>query len=397
MRYQHSLAREKKKKKNFDFFWHLKMVNAFGVWGHFCLTLLVVLICMEIVSTFIALPSLMHWRQHRAALRCSQAADFEKLGDGWIDLSDGSRKVMKKILRAGQRSSPLPERDGLVEFTWLIYLQRNGTLISNSTINDKELPFIFQVDPKEEGFCRGWTTAISTMRIGEIAMVNLTSDMAFGEEGVKDFIEPNEDIYCVLEVIMITPPLRKLYKNIKSTEGRREEIIEKIKSGEINLSQSYMNSDENGEPIEEEEEKNHHPSAAGAVAGSAAGSETKPPWSIREIQPNLNAERNQYMLHQFNQSASADDGATLAATTTSDGANLGNQQSPMPRPNYVSKPASNAKKKQFFDPTKHSIPDNVRISGRSVGHCWEETKKCLDIVVFIPKGISKKDIQISIK
>ncbi len=62
-------------------------------------------------------------------------------------------------------------------------------------------------------------------------------------------------------------------------------------------------------------------------------------------------------------------------------------------------PKSKQSNAQFFDPKKHKLDPNQRVSGVSSDrkYVWEENPRTIDLTVYIPEGCKKSDLHINIR
>lgn len=172
--------------------------------------------------------------------------------DNSIDLSkEGDGTVMKSILRTGDHTNGHPVALDSVHVAWTFKLKdgtiahrrgpRDASTIQQQREDEKEHKrqeedFTFTLGSERSEVIPAWELAIPTMFEGEIASLTIQPSMGFGEAGAPPLIPPNEPIICELELISIIPSLRRAYKQVGLNESIKDELMEKIESGESVIS-----------------------------------------------------------------------------------------------------------------------------------------------------------------
>ena len=172
--------------------------------------------------------------------------------DNSIDLStEGDGSVMKSIIRVGDHTNGHPVTLDTVHVAWTFKL-KDGTIAHKRGHGSKSIEeeygegtkgsesredeFTFVLGSEKSEVIPAWELAIPTMFEGEIASLTIQPRMGFGEAGAPPLIPPNEPIICELELISIIPSLRRAYKQVGLNESIKEELMEKIESGESVIS-----------------------------------------------------------------------------------------------------------------------------------------------------------------
>jgi hypothetical protein len=60
-------------------------------------------------------------------------------------------------------------------------------------------------------------------------------------------------------------------------------------------------------------------------------------------------------------------------------------------------PETIEKEMRFFDASKDKVDPNEVVAGAGTGHSWEETISTIDIFIDLPKGTTKRDLNVHIK
>ena len=190
-----------------------------------------------LISVTIFLNS--HISSFRAFRYPVNRAPLSALIDDSIDLTehtDGG--IIKRFKRRGNPTKGYPQAKDIVELAWKIY-HLNGTLAHDSSGLDE--PFSFTVGAEPRHVILGWETAVKTMYEGEVASLTLQSNYAFGVNGVPLlFIEPNTTINCEIEILKLRPSVNRVYQTVGFNESIKDELMEKIHSGESVVSSEVM-------------------------------------------------------------------------------------------------------------------------------------------------------------
>ena len=149
---------------------------------------------------------------------------FKALIDDRIDISrekDGS--ILKKVVRGGYANKGHPQRNDEVQLAWKIY-NSAGSLVHSNQIataeeaayskdkpkqvfiftdaetgedisssegedsQEPEEPFTFRLGAEPREVILGWEMGIQTMFEGEVAVFDITADLAFGASGVPPLV-----------------------------------------------------------------------------------------------------------------------------------------------------------------------------------------------------------------
>lgn len=161
------------------------------------------------------------------------------LFDDSIDLTpttDGG--ILKRSKRRGNPTKGFPQPKDVIDLAWKIY-HANGTLAHDSS--GLEEPFSFTIGAEPRHVILGWEIAVKTMFEGEIAALTLESNYAFGVKGVPLlFIEPNVTINCEIEILKLRPNVNRVYQSVGFNESIKDELMDKIHSGESVVSSEVM-------------------------------------------------------------------------------------------------------------------------------------------------------------
>lgn len=161
------------------------------------------------------------------------------LFDDSLDLTpttDGG--ILKRSKRRGNPTKGFPQAKDVVDLAWKIY-HANGTLAHDSS--GLEEPFSFTIGAEPRHVILGWEIAVKSMYEGEIAALTLQSNYAFGVKGVPLlFIEPNVTIDCEIEILKLRPNVNRVYQSVGFNESIKDELMEKIHSGESVVSSEVM-------------------------------------------------------------------------------------------------------------------------------------------------------------
>lgn len=149
--------------------------------------------------------------------------------DDSLDLSDGKSKLIKKLVRQGNRKKGFPSAKDTIELRWDLRFQ-NGTAIGSSqkyeNATNELFSFVLGANPRQ--VIQGWEEAVYRMLEGEIASLFICSEYAFGEKGLIGFVPPNTDIESTLEIVNVIPALTKRFKSVGADESIKDELIESI-------------------------------------------------------------------------------------------------------------------------------------------------------------------------
>ena len=160
--------------------------------------------------------------------------------DDSIDISsDFKGGILKKILVAGNANKGYPLQKDIVEITWKIYDSTGG--ITHDSLVALGKPFDFTIGAEPRHVILGWETAVKSMYEGEISSYVIKPEYAFGEKGVPPLnITPNMTIRCDLELLRIRPSIIRSYPTVGANESIKDELLEKIQSGDSVISSEVM-------------------------------------------------------------------------------------------------------------------------------------------------------------
>ncbi len=114
-----------------------------------------------------------------------------KSKEGVVQLDSG---LQYKVIKEGDGPSPKAEDKVKCHYT--------GTLIDGTKFDsshDRDQPAVFPVN----GVIKGWTQALQKMKVGGKWMLYLPSDLAYGDRGAGDAIEPGETLIFEVELLSI--------------------------------------------------------------------------------------------------------------------------------------------------------------------------------------------------
>ncbi|CCU74659.1 unnamed protein product [Blumeria hordei] len=107
--------------------------------------------------------------------------------------------VTKTIIRDGHGASPSPGDTVTMEYTG--YLKDTGCRDNKGKKFDSSVGRgDFEVVIGRKFVIRGWDEAIPTMKVGEKATLDITSDYAYGKDGFRDVIPPNSSLIFDVEL-----------------------------------------------------------------------------------------------------------------------------------------------------------------------------------------------------
>ena len=159
--------------------------------------------------------------------------------DDSIDITattDGG--ILKRAKRKGNPTKGYPQAKDVVEIAWKIY-HANGTLSHDSSGLSEPFSFTVGADPRH--VLLGWETAVKGMYEGEVALFTLQSEYAFGAAGAPPlFIASNATIDCELEILRLRPSVNRVYQSVGFDESIKDELMDKIHSGESVVSSEVM-------------------------------------------------------------------------------------------------------------------------------------------------------------
>lgn len=266
--------------------------------------------------------------------------------------------------------------------------RKQGTKAADGSINVEmnPEPFSFRVNANPREVILGWEHAVKSMYVGEIASFTIHPTLAFGTEGVPGVIEPNETIFCELEILKIIEAPSRVYRSIGENEDIHDELMEKIQSGKTPIASETM--DRTTAPSQQ----SFYPS--GIEAGKEEG--LPPNFMETEIESVKESETTTAIPVQ---SSSPGDISSLEPPTRQNKP----QKLPMSSIHVSNTGAAGdnkdegAQKTQMFDPAKHRLDPRRRIFGEGSNHVWEETPLTIDITIPLDRKYKKGELQVTIR
>lgn len=154
--------------------------------------------------------------------------------DNFVDISPQNDGQLKKIVvRKGDYTKTKPQPGDFAEVSWQIR-SLNGTLLHDSEMLEGEVKtMIFVLGEEESELPLGWDIALLGMLEGEIARLQMSAEMGFGEKGLLTYVPPNSSIICDLTLHQVIPPMEKAYESMGEDENIRDELVEKIQTRHI--------------------------------------------------------------------------------------------------------------------------------------------------------------------
>jgi len=184
--------------------------------------------------------------------------------DNSVDIT-GDSGVLKRLIRRGNASKGYPLPNDRVDIAWKIYtfndqfvkvlahdsrkslsLESDGVILDENRVDNEKL-FQFRIAgdsaTSQREVIQGWDIGVRNMFEGEISSFTLSSKYAFGEKGAPPIgIPPNSThaIECEIELVKIYPSLGRKFKSVGYNESIKDELMEKIQSGESVISKEVM-------------------------------------------------------------------------------------------------------------------------------------------------------------
>lgn len=153
-----------------------------------------------------------------------------------VDISpEKNGKLIKRVIRKGDFTKGKPTTQDCVTISWQIRSREGKLLHDSDMLPSDEKTFSFTLGQGKSEVIEGWDIAVADMYEGETAAFNISTDLAFGEQGLPPYIEPHSDICCDLTLIQITPSIDRSFKRIAPDEDIQDELMEKLMSGHIPL------------------------------------------------------------------------------------------------------------------------------------------------------------------
>ena len=157
----------------------------------------------------------------------------------FIDISpekDGG--VLKKIMRRGNPEFGVPKERDVVELQWTMMRDDGSFIHSSEKLSNETFFHVVGILPCD--IIKGWALGIPTMHQGELARYIISPAFAFGDQGALPFVQPNECITCDIELLNIIPDFTRKYDVIGPDDDIKEDLMEKIESGESPISEHVL-------------------------------------------------------------------------------------------------------------------------------------------------------------
>mmetsp|Transcript_19391 Transcript_19391/g.26905 ORF Transcript_19391/g.26905 Transcript_19391/m.26905 type:complete len:126 (-) Transcript_19391:2543-2920(-) len=102
--------------------------------------------------------------------------------------------VEKTIMRTGKGRTP---RSGEVVKAHYVGKLADGTVFDSSRDRNKPLTFVIGIG----SVIKGWDEGMMDMQLGEIAILNISSDYGYGDDGMPPNIPPKSDLEFEVELL----------------------------------------------------------------------------------------------------------------------------------------------------------------------------------------------------
>jgi FK506-binding protein 1 len=106
--------------------------------------------------------------------------------------------VEKTILKPGI-SDRKPKHGELIHAHYVGTFPNSDEEFDNSRSRNKPLTFIIGIG----SVIKGWDEGIMDMCLGEVAILKVTSDSAYGVDGLPPMVPPNSDLVFEVELLQI--------------------------------------------------------------------------------------------------------------------------------------------------------------------------------------------------
>jgi FKBP-type peptidyl-prolyl cis-trans isomerase len=103
--------------------------------------------------------------------------------------------VEKTILRPG--SGRMPKHGEMVQAHYVGRFPGTGSEFDNSRTRNKPLTFLIGIG----SVIKGWDEGIMAMQLGEVALLKVSCDYGYGEEGLPPMVPPNQDLEFEVELL----------------------------------------------------------------------------------------------------------------------------------------------------------------------------------------------------
>ena len=105
--------------------------------------------------------------------------------------------VEKIVLTPGSGSGRTPKHGEMVVAHYVGKFPNDGKEFDNSRARNKPLTFIIGIG----SVIKGWDEGIMQMKLGEKALLKVSSDYGYGKEGLADMVPPNSDLEFEVELL----------------------------------------------------------------------------------------------------------------------------------------------------------------------------------------------------
>lgn len=103
--------------------------------------------------------------------------------------------VEKTVLTPG--SGRTPKQGEMVVAHYIGRFPHNGQEFDNSRARNKPLTFIIGIG----SVIKGWDEGIMGMQLGELALLTVSSDFGYGQEGLPPVVPPDADLEFEVELL----------------------------------------------------------------------------------------------------------------------------------------------------------------------------------------------------